>query len=105
MLDLLEEAAAASVVDEASPVGRFTFAHALINHTLYEDLSRTRRARLHARIGKALEEMCGDDPGDRVAELAHHWGRAATADEPSKAVDYARRAGESALDKLAPDEA
>src|SRR5438105_309437 len=105
LLDLLEEAAAASVVDEASPVGRFTFAHALINHTLYEDLSRTRRARLHARIGKALEEMCGDDPGDRVAELAHHWGRAATADEPSKAVDYARRAGESALDKLAPDEA
>src|SRR5207302_1798422 len=87
------------------PDGRFSIAHALINHTLYEDLSRTRRARLHARIGKALEEMCGDDPGDRVAELAHHWGRAATADEPSKAVDYARRAGESALDKLAPDEA
>lgn len=105
LLDLLEEATAASVVDEATPVGRFTFAHALINHTLYEDLSRTRRARLHARIAEALENLCGDDPGERVAELAHHWGQAATADEPLKAVDYARRAGESALDKLAPDEA
>jgi class 3 adenylate cyclase len=105
LLDLLEEASAASVVDEASPVGRFSFSHALINHTLYETLSRTRRARLHGRIAEALEEVCGDDPGDRVAELAHHWGHAVTTDDSSKAVDYARRAGERALQKLAPAEA
>ncbi|MFL5782621.1 MAG: ATP-binding protein [Thermoleophilaceae bacterium] len=105
LLDLLEEATAASVIDEASPVGRFTFAHALINHTLYEDLSRTRRARIHARVATELEAICGDDPSERVAELAHHWGHAATADEPSKAVAYARQAGERALEKLAPADA
>ncbi|MEA2368825.1 MAG: hypothetical protein QOH38_1543 [Thermoleophilaceae bacterium] len=104
LLDLIEEAVAASVVDESTPVGRFTFAHALINHTLYEDLGRTRRARLHARIAQELEELCGDDPGDRVAELARHWGRSGTAEDPAKAVDYARRAGERALEQLAPDE-
>ena len=81
------------------------FAHALINHTLYQDLGRTRRARLHGRIAEALEEICAGEPGGRVTELAHHWGLAATSDEPSKAVDYARRAGERALEELAPDEA
>ena len=106
LLDLLDEAVEASVLNESgSAVGRFTFAHALINHTLYQELGRTRRARLHRRIAEAVEEACGEDPGDRLAELAHHWGQAATPDDPDKAVDYARRAGERALANLAPDEA
>lgn len=106
LLDSLDEALEASVINEASGgVGRFTFAHALINHTLYDELSRTRRARLHARVAAAIEAQCGDDPGERVAELAHHSLKAATPDHPAKAVEYARRAGERALSELAPDDA
>ena len=60
-------------MEQANRPGSFTFAHALINHTLYEDLSATRRARLHKRVAESLEEICGDDPGTRVAELANHW--------------------------------
>jgi tetratricopeptide (TPR) repeat protein len=106
LLDLLDEAVAASVVNESADVlGRFTFAHALVNHTLYEDLGRTRRARLHRRIAEALEALCGGDPGARVTELARHWALAATSDEPDKAVEYARQAGQRALEELAPDEA
>ena len=46
LLELLEEAVAASVLTESADApGRFSFAHALINHTLYEDLGTTRRAR------------------------------------------------------------
>ncbi|MEA2421938.1 MAG: hypothetical protein QOF55_1037, partial [Thermoleophilaceae bacterium] len=106
LLDLLDEALEASVVNESSgAVGRFTFAHALINHTLYDELGRTRRARLHGRIAAAIEEACGDEPGARVAELAHHSVKAATPADPDKAIDYARRAGERALSDLAPDEA
>src|SRR4051794_25031679 len=106
LLDLLDEALQASVVHESSgAVGWFTFAHALINHTLYEELSRTRRARLHGRIAAAIEAECGHDVGARVAELAHHSIQAAIPDDAVKAIDYARRAGERALAELAPDEA
>ena len=36
---------------------RFAFAHAIVRMAIYEDLSGTRRARLHERIGTLLEEQ------------------------------------------------
>jgi class 3 adenylate cyclase/tetratricopeptide (TPR) repeat protein len=107
LLDLLEEAVESSLlVESGAHPGRFMFAHALINHTLYEEHGVTRRARLHLRIAEALEDICGsDDPGPRLAELAHHWSAATASIDPSKAMDYSRRAAERALEELAPDEA
>ena len=106
LLDLLEAAVEASVVAEAGErAGRFSFAHALVSHTLYDGLTRARRARMHRRVGEALERLHGSDPDDHIAELAHHWGLAAEATDPGKAIEYARRAGERALARLAPDEA
>ncbi len=106
LLDLLEQAVEASVLlERAGRPGEFTFAHALINHTLFEDLSATRRARLHKRIAEALEEIAGSDSDAYVGELAHHWAAATTSVDVSKAISYSRRAGQRALDELAPDEA
>ena len=106
LLDRLDEAVQASVLTESADTpGRFSFAHALINHTLYEDMGTTRRARLHRRIAEAIEDTCGEDPGPRLAELAHHWSAARTPVDAGKALAYSRRAGERALDDLAPDEA
>jgi class 3 adenylate cyclase len=107
LLELLEQAIAASVLGESASVpGRFFFAHALIGHTLYEELSTTRRARLHRRVAETLEDLCGGDPGARVGELARHWAKAATtASDVRKAITYARLAAERALSELAPDEA
>jgi class 3 adenylate cyclase len=106
LLDLLEEAVAASLLQEISErAGRFTFTHALVEHTLYEDLGRTRRARLHHRIAVALEEQCGDEPGERLGELAAHWATAVVSTDTAKALHYARLAAERALAQLAPDEA
>ncbi|HKP90145.1 MAG TPA: AAA family ATPase [Thermoleophilaceae bacterium] len=106
LLDLLEEAAGSSVVSESpDQPGRFAFAHALFTHTLYDGLGPTRRARLHLKIAEALEELCGADPGPRLAELAHHWTLATTSVDTERALDYSRRAGERALAELAPDEA
>ena len=79
LLDHLEAAVAASLLDESTEhVGRFRFVHQLINQTLYATLGVTRRARLHHRVGLALEELYGADPGEHVGELALHW-RLATA--------------------------
>lgn len=106
LLDLLDEAVAASLLQEDSErAGRFTFTHALVEHTLYEDLGRTRRARLHQRVAEALEELCGEDPGERLGELASHWAAAVVSANPGKALQYAQRAGDRALAALAPDEA
>ena len=78
LLDRLEAAVAASLLDESTErVGRFRFVHALINQTLYEGLGATRRSSMHHRVALALEELYGQDPGEHVAELALHWRLAA----------------------------
>jgi class 3 adenylate cyclase len=106
LLDLLEAAVSASLLRESTDqVGRFTFEHALINHTLYQGLGNTRRARLHRRIAEALEKQLAGDPAARVGELAQHWAKASTTGDLDKAMTYTKLAGERALAELAPDEA
>ena len=106
LLDLIDEGIAASLLQEnRSRAGRLTFTHGLVEHTLYEDLAATRRARLHKRIGEALEAQCGDEPGERLGELAGHWTAAVVSADTGKAIYYAQRAAERALAQLAPDEA
>jgi hypothetical protein len=106
LLDTLEAAAAASLVVELDgPAGNFTFAHALIQLTLYEDLGPTRRARVHRTVAEALEQICAGRPGYRVGELARHWLNATQPIDLSKAITYARQAGDAALSGLAPAQA
>jgi len=106
LLDHLEAAVAASLLAESSErVGQFRFAHALINQTLYEGLGATRRARMHQRVAQALEDLYGEDPGEHLSELALHWRLAAVSLDKAKAADYALRAGQRALESLAPAEA
>ena len=106
LLDALDEAAGAALIHEvAGRPDRFTFSHALVQHVLYDELSGQRRVRAHQRVAAALEELCGDDPGDRVTELARHWVAATRPVEIDRALDYARRAGDRALAQLAPEEA
>jgi class 3 adenylate cyclase/tetratricopeptide (TPR) repeat protein len=106
LLDILEAAAAVALVREpADASGRYSFAHALIQHTLSEDLGPNRRARAHRQVAEALEDLCGDRPGSRVGELARHWVSATQPLDLTRAVDYSRQAGDAALSALAPAEA
>ncbi|MDP9334984.1 MAG: AAA family ATPase, partial [Actinomycetota bacterium] len=104
VLDVLDAAVGASLLWNVGP-DRYSFAHALVEHTLYEELTPSRVGRLHRRIAIALEARCGADPGERIGELAYHWSTAVVPEDRSKAIDYARRAGDRALVQLAPDEA
>jgi class 3 adenylate cyclase len=106
LLEALEEAMAARVISELPrATDQYWFAHALIRETLYEELSTTRRIRLHRQIGDALEELYGDNPEAHLAELAHHFSEAAQGGDVDKAVDYAVRAAERATTLVAYEEA
>ncbi len=96
LLERLDDALAVQLVEDApGPAGSFRFAHGLIRETLYGDLTATRRARLHAAVGDALEPTASE------AELAHHFVEAAAVGDPGKALDHAERAGHEALVALA----
>jgi class 3 adenylate cyclase/tetratricopeptide (TPR) repeat protein len=106
LLDILEAAAAVTLVRElADTPGHYNFAHALIQHTLYEDLGLTRRARAHRDVAEALEDLCAERPGSRVGELARHWFNATQPIDLAKAIDYSRQAADAALRALAPGDA
>ena len=106
LLDVLEAAVQASLLRESTEVvGRFDFEHALINHTLYQGLGGTRRARAHLRVAEAIEQLYGVDSGEHLGELALHWRLAAVSVDRSRAAGYSLRAGQRALDSLAPSEA
>jgi len=106
ILDALDEAIGAALVAEVPGTSvRFAFSHALIRTTLYEELNAARRARLHHRVGEALEELTGANPEARIDELAHHWLAATQVSDQAKAIGYARQAGDHALANLAFEEA
>ena len=95
LLEALEEAMAARVIAELPrATDQYWFSHALIRETLYEELSTTRRVRLHRQIGEALEEL---DAEGNLPQLAYHFCEAAPGGDVDKAVDYAKRAGERAV--------
>ena len=106
LLDVLEEALSARAIEELpDTVGRYQFTHALIQETLVEELSLSRRVRLHARIAETLEEMYGDQAESHAAQLAHHFSQAEAMVGSEKLVRYSLLAGERALSAYANEEA
>ena len=106
LLDVLDAASGAALLREVPDVpGRYSFSHALTQHTLYQGLPKVRRTRAHQQVAEAIEATVGQTPGARVAELAHHWLSASQPANAAKAIGYARQAGEVALAALAPDDA
>jgi tetratricopeptide (TPR) repeat protein len=102
VLEHVELAIGARLVDEVSDApGTMTFSHALVRSTLIEELSTTRRVRLHRQIAEALEARGRSS----AAELAHHFSEAAATGVADKALEHAVRAAEEATNRLAYEEA
>jgi tetratricopeptide (TPR) repeat protein len=102
---LAEAVAARLVVEAPDAYGRFAFEHDLTRQTLYEQLTLARRARLHLRVGEALEQAAAGDPAAHLAELAHHFLLAPPERGLPRAADYAVRAARHAAGVLAYEEA
>jgi class 3 adenylate cyclase len=91
----LEMAIAAHIVEEsADAIGRYSFVHALIRETIYQQLSLTRRAQLHRQVGDAIEALFGEQAEQQAAALAYH---ATAAGELAKAYRFHAQAADAAM--------
>lgn len=101
LLDVLDEAIAAQLIEEHSKDGeRYRFTHGKIMQVLYEEMTVRRRKMLHSRIAELLEQL---DRGSGVfARLSWHFYKGGNAE---KACDYSLLAAQRAVDLLAYDEA
>ncbi len=106
VLDALERAEAASLVHELpGDTTRYSFAHALVQQSLYEDLGSARCRLAHRQIGETLEQLRADGASVRISELAQHWMDGGRPTDWARIVGYAREVGDAAVLALAPDEA
>jgi tetratricopeptide (TPR) repeat protein len=106
VLAALERAAELGIVVEVpATIGQYRFGHGLIGETLLADMTAGERMAAHAAAGRALEQVYRGAIDAHLPELAHHFLSAAARGEVVKAVDYAQRAAQQALDSLAYEQA
>ena len=101
LLDQVESAVAVGLVNEdGGPAGTFSFAHDLVRETLREAVSGTRRARLHARVARAL--VAHRAPGDaaRPFEVAHHFVQALPLVPAEEVAAHVVAAADAAIERV-----
>jgi hypothetical protein len=101
VIESLDAPIAAGLISEvAGTIGGFRFKHGLIRETSYAGIAPAARMSLHRATAVALESRYGGVPS-HLAELAHHWAQSGPAGDPARALAYATRAGEHAMQLLA----
>lgn len=99
LFDALDAALGAYLLEETD--AGYRFQHSLIRHTLYDSLSRRRRAWLHTRTAEAIETLyAGRTEGLRphIEALAYHYD---LSDRRDQALPYLVQAAQKAADLFA----
>jgi class 3 adenylate cyclase/tetratricopeptide (TPR) repeat protein len=73
------------------PELEYAFKHRLTQEVAYRSQLGDRRGRIHAAVGRAIEELYPEKLDERAALLAHHWE---SAGEQLEAARWHARAGE-----------
>ncbi len=105
--EALDELVAAGLVRSSESLGAYRFAHALHRQAIYGHLSPSRRAQLHLRVARNLEES-GASPVHDAATLAwtaHHYDQALEAGGLGPAYRFRVLAGRDAAARFSFDEA
>jgi predicted ATPase/DNA-binding SARP family transcriptional activator len=108
LLDALDEALSAQILREKdfSDGGYvYEFTHDLIRQAIYEDLSRTRRGRIHRQIGETVEGLCGAELPTNLAAMTYHFFKALPIGDVDKAIKYTSLAADNAHALFAYEEA
>ena len=106
-LDAVEESLDHDLIVEAKDrtTPTYSFDHALLRQTLYEELSLPRKQRLHLRAAEAIEKVHDQEIKPHVAALALHYRMAGAAADPARTLNYSLQAGEAAYGVFAHEEA
>src|SRR5260221_8342156 len=93
------------IAEQPGLLGTCRFTHMLLRDVLYEALSITKRAELHARVGEVLESLSSAGGEQPAAQIAHHFSRATLGAGSERAAIHSMAAGKQALRSLAFEEA
>jgi class 3 adenylate cyclase/DNA-binding CsgD family transcriptional regulator len=99
LLDCIDEALQSQLLcpaDDRPGMETYDFAHAIVRHTIYDELSPSRRVRLHRRIAEAFERLGLHGAPTHVAELALQYHASAALPGVERGVPYALTAAEQA---------
>ena len=106
LAEVLGEAIRIRLIEELPDAMRcYRFSHKLVQETLAEELTTTRKVQLHARIAEALERYYGDGADEHAAELARHFAEARVLLGTEKLVRHSLIAGKRANEQGAYEEA
>lgn len=101
-LDAIDEGLAAHLV---APTGAdsYAFTHALVRHTLYNELNPSRRLRLHRSTAEALERVHGESLAAHAADIAEQYRLSAALPGAERGVEHAFAAAGAASAAAAHD--
>jgi tetratricopeptide (TPR) repeat protein len=88
--------------DGATRLSRYRFEHILIQQYVYNRLDEVEQAYFHEAVGRALEQMLGDQAEQQAIQLAHHFEAAR---HTEKTALYLQHAGNQAMHAAALDSA
>lgn len=89
LLDCIDEALAAGLIRATGTMETYEFTHAVVRHALDDELSVSRKARLHRRIAEGLEHI-DDGPSTRYsAEIAAQYLASASLPGAERGIPHA----------------
>jgi len=95
LLNCLDELLAAGMIRPAEG-DAYEFSHSLLRQTLYDELSPSRRARVHRRVAQALEGAYAGREGEAAAELANQYNRSRSLPGAEQGLPFTLLAAERA---------
>ncbi len=104
-LAAIEQALREQVLRAADSPDRYDFTHALFRHALHEEISPSRRVRLHRQLAETIERRYRDELAEHAAEIAHHYHRSVTLGDAERGLGHALTAAATAEARAAHDAA
>jgi predicted ATPase len=97
LVEALDQAEHAHVIEPRPDGARLTFTHELIRQSLLAAASSSRRQEAHRRVADAIEQVCADDLESHATELAYHLSSAGPAVDDNRLVRHLVVAGDQAM--------